>query len=155
MLGSDLLIPLRYTPAVVTVTVVDAVAGIDIDQTAVDLAVFAIPFKCSVHEAGVLVTETCAGTTPGVVDFDLRPTAGSDSSRGAADIAHLLMGTTAAGKVLYDKVAVGTILYPGQEVVVQLTTQPVTGAAGHIRPYLLVKQIAETDANLTAKVLTA
>ena len=156
MIGSDLLIALPFTPGQVATVVVDDVTGIDVDQTAVDLGVFTIPFKCAVHEAALVVTETNAGTTPGVVDFDLLSVAGGLSgTRGSADIAHFLLGTTAAGKVLYDKAAAGTILYPGQEVVVQLTTQPVTGPAGHVRPYLLVKQIAETDANLSAKVLTA
>ena len=69
--------------------------------------------------AGVVVTETCAGaTTTPVVKFDRRPTAGSDTGRGDGDIANFVLGTTAAGKVLYDKAAVGTVLMPGDEVVV-------------------------------------
>jgi hypothetical protein len=133
----------------------DDAAGIDLDQTAGDVAAFVIPFRCEVLLAGLVITETCAGTTPGQVDFDLRPTAGSDSSRGAADIAHFAMGTTAAGKVLYDKVAVGTVLEPGQEVVCEIKVQPVTGAAGHFRPFLLVKQLPEVLGNLTNMVETA
>ena len=153
MLGSDLLIPLPFVPAVDY----DDLLGIDTDQAAADMGAFIVPFKCVVHEAGASVTETCAGgTTTPVLDFDKRPTAGSDASRGAADIGHLVLSTTAAGKVMYDKAGQGTILYPGQEVVCQLATRSDgTSAAGHVRPYLLVKQIAETDANLTNKVLTA
>lgn len=154
MISSDLPISLPYSPALATG--ISDVLGADMDQTAADLGLFVIPFKCEVLEAGLAITETCAGgsTTP-VVDFDSRPTAGSDSSRGAADIAHLVLGTTAAGKVVYDLAGKGTILYPGQEVVVQLATQATgTSAGGHGRPYLLVKQIPETSANLSAKTLT-
>jgi hypothetical protein len=154
MLSSDLPISLPYSPMLATG--ISDVLGADMDQTPADLGSFIVPFKCEVIEAGGVVTETCAGasTTP-VVDFDKRPTAGSDSSRGTADIAHLVLGTTAAGKVVYDKVAIGTVLYPGDEVVVQLATQATgTGAAGHIRPYLLVKYNPETNANLADKVET-
>ncbi|MBC2712054.1 MAG: hypothetical protein HGJ94_14040 [Desulfosarcina sp.] len=135
----------------------DDTAGIDCDQSPADVASFVIPHKCEVVEAGALVTEACAGaTTTPVVDFDLRPTGGSDTGRGAADIAHLVLATTAQGKVMYDLVGQGTILYPGQEVVVQLLTQATgTGAAGHIKPYLTVKYIPEIRANLTGLTLTA
>ena len=157
MLGSDLLIALPFTVAVATGVSVDDATGIDMDQTAKDVGVFPIPFKCVVHEAGAVVTEVCAGadSTP-QLDFDKRPTAGSDVDRGEATIGHLILSTTAAGKVMYDKVAEGTILYPGEEVVCELKVASVgVGKTGHARPYLLVKQIAETDANLSDKVLTA
>ncbi|OPY17011.1 MAG: hypothetical protein A4E74_01544 [Syntrophus sp. PtaB.Bin075] len=133
----------------------DDPVGIDLDQTAADVAVFVIPFKCEVVLAELAISETCAGTTPGQVDFDLRPTIGSDTDRGAADIAHFAMGTTAAGKVLYDKVAQGTILYPGEEVVCEIKVQPVTNPAGHFRPVLLVRYLPETLANLSDMVETA
>lgn len=133
----------------------DDVAGIDLDQSAADVAVFTIPFRCQVVLAGLAISETCGGTTPGQVDFDLRPTIGSDTDRGAADIAHFLMGTTAAGKVLYDQVAVGTVLEPGEEVVVEIKVQPVTNPAGHFYPILLVEYLPETLANLSDMVETA
>jgi len=57
--------------------------------------------------------------------------------------------------VMYDKDGAGTILEPGEEVVFQLTTAAVGAPTGHVRPYLLVRQIPETDANLGNKVLTA
>lgn len=153
MVRSDLSIPLPLHLAVDY----DDLLGIDFDQGAADMGTFQVPFKCEVQEAGCIVTETCAGaTTTPVLDFDLRPTAGSDTSRGAADIAHLVLATTAAGKVMYDKAAQGTILEPGQEVAIQLTTAATgDGKAGHGKPYLLVKQIPETDANLADKVATA
>lgn len=135
----------------------DDSAGIDCDQVAKDVAVFPIPFKCEVMLAGVAVTETCAGgTTTPVVDFDKRPTAGSDANRGAADIGHLVLSTTAAGKMMYDLVAAGIILYPGEEVVCQLATAATgASAAGHIRPILLVKFVPEEAANISDMVETA
>lgn len=133
----------------------DDVSGIDLDQSAGDVAVFTIPFRCQIVLAALAISEVCAGTTPGQVDFDLRPTIGSDTDRGAADIAHFLMGNTAAGKVLYDKVAVGTVLEPGQEVVVEIKVQPVTNASGHFYPILLVEHLPETLANLDDMVETA
>jgi len=127
----------------------DDVAGVDCDQVAKDVGRFVIPFRCQVLLAGVVVTETCAGGTTPVVDFDLRPTAGSDTDRGAADIAHFVLGTTAAGKVMYDEAAIGTELEPGEEVIIELKTAAATGPAGHFVPFLLVEYLPETKANLT------
>lgn len=152
MLGSDIVIALPYAYGVDF----DDLAGIDCDQSAADMGHFIIPFRCEVVLAGLVVTETCSGgTTTPVVDFDLRPTAGDDTSRGAADIAHFVLGTTAAGKVLYDLAAIGTVLEPGQEVVCELNVAA-TGSpkTGHVRPFLLVKYRAETLANLTDMVAT-
>jgi hypothetical protein len=148
---SNVILPLPFTPAVDY----DDLLGIDLDQGAADMGAFIVPFKCEVFEAGAVVTETCAGTLKPIVDFDKRPTAGSNASRGAADIGHLLLDTTAAGKVMYDKAAKGTLLEPGEEVVFEIAQRPTDAAAGHCRPYLLVKPVAETDANLADKVETA
>jgi hypothetical protein len=157
MLSPDLPIALPYENIVDYTTAADDVLGYDMDQTAKDLAVISIPFRCEVIMAGAVVTETCAGgTTTPVVDFDKRPTPGSDASRGAADIAHIVLATTAAGKVMYDKAAIGTILEPGDEVVVELATAATgTSKAGHVRPFLLVKYRPETLANLADMVETA
>jgi hypothetical protein len=133
----------------------DDTAGIDLDQVAADVARILVPFKCEVVMAQLIITETCAGSTPGVVKMDRRVTAGSDSGRGDGDIGEFAMGTTAAGKVLYDEVAKGTVLNAGDEVVVQITTAPVTGPAGHFEPVLLVKPLSETKANQTDMVATA
>ena len=138
----------------------DDAAGIDCNQTAADVAIFPVPFKCQVYLAGLVVTETCAGTTSTpVVKFDKRVTAGSDTSRTDGTLGALTLSTTAAGKMMYDTVARGEaagILEPGEEVVVQLVTSATgTGAAGHIRPVLLVKYWAETAANLADMTETA
>lgn len=131
--------------------------GVDADQAAADVARFVVPFKCQVLLAGLVVTETCAGgTSTPVVDFDKRPTAGDETNRGAADIAHFVCSTTAAGKVLYDEAAVGAVLSPGDEVIVQLTTAAVgTSKAGHFVPLLVVEHLPETKANMTDMVATA
>ena len=147
MLRSDMLISL---PLDLFIDYDDA-AGVDCDQSAADVGVFHVPFKCEVQRAQLVITETCGGdTTTPVVDFDSRPTAGSDTSRGAADIAHFVCSTTAQGAVMYDEAGLGTVLEPGEEVVVQLTTAATgTNKAGHFRPELLVKQIPETKGNMT------
>jgi hypothetical protein len=157
MLSPDLPITLPYENIVDYSALTDDILGFDMDQTAKDLAVFSIPFRCEVIEAGLVVTETNAGgTTTPVVDFDKRILPGSDAGRVDEAIAHFVLSTTAAGKVLYDKAAIGTILDPGAEVVVQLTTAATGGSkAGHVRPYLLVKYRPETIANLANKVETA
>lgn len=140
------ILPLDYNDA----------AGVDCDQSAADVAIFPIPFKCEIVRVGCTVTEVCAGSssTP-VVDFDSRPTAGSDTDRGAADIGHLVLGTTAAGKVMYDEAGAGTVLEPGEEIVCQLTTAAVGTPTGHFFPFVLVKQIPEMPANLDNMVETA
>lgn len=124
--------------------------GIDCDQSAADVGRFLIPFKCEVIRAQLVMTETAAGSTETpVVDFDSRPTIGSDTGRGAADIAHFVVSTTAAGTVLYDEAGKGEVLEVGEEVVVQLTTKAEGSgdAAGHFIPQLLVARIPETLAN--------
>lgn len=133
----------------------DDALGVDMDQSPADVVVFSVDHSCMVKLAGAHVTETNAGTsTPGVVKFDKRPTAGSDTDRGDGDIATLNMGTTAAGKTIYDEVAVGTELNPGEEVVVEIATQPAGSPAGHFRPFLLVEYLPETKANMTNMVAT-
>ncbi len=156
MLNDDVLIALPLHLAVDY----NDLLGIDMDQTAGDMGTFIVPFRCEVFLAGATVTEVCAGadTTP-VVDFDKRPTAGVETDRGAADIAHLVLGTTAAGKVMFDRVAKGTILAPGEEVVVQLTTAATdaggSAQTGHVLPFLLVKCLPEVPGNLSDMVETA
>ena len=153
MLRSDLLIPL---PLDLFIDYDDAL-GVDCDQTPADVGVFHVPFKCEVVRAQASVTEGCAGgdTTP-VLKFDKRPTGGSDTGRGDGDIANLVLGTTPQGKTLYDEAALGTVLEPGEEVVVEVAVQATgTGAAGHVRPELLVKMLPETKANMADMVATA
>lgn len=154
MLAEQLTIPLPFRHLDFDAAGVTAL-GVDLDQTAADVGVFDIPFKGQVFLAQMPITETCAGATPGVVKYDRRPTAGSDVGRGDGDIAEFAMGTTAAGRVIYDKVAQGTILNAGEQVVVQITQQPVTGPAGHFVPQLLFVPVPETLVNQSNMVETA
>jgi hypothetical protein len=141
---------------VVKIVDYDDAAGIDLDQAAADVARIVVPFNCVVVRAGLSIIETCGGSTPGVVKFDLRPTAGSDASRGNGDIAEFAMAATAAGKLMYDEVAKGTILLAGSEVIVEITTRPTSGSpAGHFEPILLVSPKSETLANMSNMVVTA
>lgn len=122
----------------------DDAQGLDMDQSAADLAVFSIVEPCQLILSGAVVTEVCAGSTSTpVVKFDVRPTAGSDTSRGDGDAGELKLLTAAAGSVMVDKVGAGTVLEPGQEVVVQLVTAAVGTPTGHIRPFLQVIPVHE------------
>lgn len=153
MLRSDL--PIALIPEYIVDY--DDAAGIDADQSPADVAVFSIPFKCTVLRAMLVVTETCAGaTTTPVAVMDSRPTAGSDTDRGSADVASFVLSTTAQGESLYDDAGYGVELEPGEEVVVELTVQATgSGAAGHFRPVLLVRYEPEAVGNLANMVETA
>lgn len=124
-------------------------AGADLTATG-DKVVFSVPFKCEVAAAQLAMTATAGGS--GVVKFDIRPTAGSDTSRGDGDLAVIKVLTTAAGKVLYKEPASRITLLPGQEVVVEATTGCTTTGTG--RPMLLVKPVPERRTNLSAMVAT-
>lgn len=152
MLRSDLLVPLPLDLFIGY----DDPLGVDCDQAPADVGVFHVPFKCQVVRGQASVTEACAGdTTTPVMKFDKRPTAGSDAGRGDGDIANLVLGTTPLGKTLYDEAAMGTVLEPGDEVVAKVAVRATgTGAAGHVRPELLVEVIPETKANLANMVKT-
>jgi hypothetical protein len=130
--------------------------GVDCDQSPADVGVFHVPFKGEVVRGQASVTEACAGdTTTPVLKFDKRPTAGSDAGRGDGDMANLVLGTTPQGNTVYDEAAIGAVLEPGEEVVVELAVQATgTAAAGHVRPELLVALIPETKVNLINMVAT-
>jgi hypothetical protein len=125
-------------------------AGLALTQAAGDLAVFTAPFPCDVLYAGLCVTTACAGaTTTPIVKMDKRPTAGSDTSRGDGDVGVFELGTAAAGKFLYFMPTTRVHLEPGEEVVMQLTQIAAgTGAAGAVRPSLVVEHAAESWGNL-------
>lgn len=134
----------------------DDTEGIDFDQSPADVAVFPIPFKCTVAYAAIMVTEVCAGssTTP-VVAFDKRPTAGDDTDRGDGDIGNIALGTSAPGVFMYDLAGIKEVLEPGEEVVVQLVTAAAGTPTGHGRPVLVVHPRDEMWENLDNAVETA
>ncbi|MFW5874793.1 MAG: hypothetical protein ACOCUC_01020 [bacterium] len=125
--------------------------GIDCDQGAKDVAIFNPGGqKVQVLMAGVVVTEDCGGdTTKPIFKFDKRPTAGSDTDRGDGDVGELDLGSTEAGKVMYDRSKEGVVIEPGEEVVFELT-QRADGdnSSGHVRPFLLVRPVPEEPVNL-------
>ena len=169
MLRSDLPISLPYCTTLATkfeqgFTLL-SIAGAPNVYTNVDLAVFSIPFKCKVYEAGILVLTGLAGTNPGPIDFrfDVRKTAGSDTGRsdGSAGIVYLYeTGASAAGEYCYDLAGqtpynpvtnVGcSLLEPGMQVVFQTGSSVLQGAglAGVIKPFLLVEYLPEVRGNL-------
>ena len=74
--------------------------GLDLAGAPGDFAVFDVPYKCQIIEVGLIITEDVAGdNTLGVVAVDKRPTAGSDDSRGDADIAGFDLDTLLAAPV--------------------------------------------------------
>ena len=141
-------------------------SGVTIDNAGIDLAAngnvdcgyFVIPFKCSPYMAGGVVTEGFAGGTSGEgeLQFDRRQVAGSDTSRGVADIGRLVFGVTgvsAQGETCYDVACqnTGVTLEPGMEVIVQQVRGPLgAGEAGHVKPFLLVRYMPESRANLAS-----
>jgi hypothetical protein len=149
MLRSDLPISLRFNVFETLGTRVDG--GMNIATGATDIGSFAIPFKCAVLEAGVIVKTAIDASA--VVKFDHRITAGSDTGRGDGNIAALTLTATAQGKQMYDLVAQGSILNPGTETVVQVTTAP--AVTGVVEPYMLVQYIPEIRSNMSALLETA
>lgn len=89
----------------------------------------------------------------GVVKFDKRPTAGSDTGRGDGDVAVINLATThTGGKVVY-KDGLNVRIDPGQEVVAEVTDA--TGASDTARVILYLEPTWERPANNTAMVATA
>ena len=137
--------------------------GFDLEgHAAADLGYFAIPFKCSVFEVHVGISENFAGTSGETeIRFDRRFTIGSDTGRSDADVARLILGATAGassqGDQVYDRAGAGVTLEPGMEVVVQLLRAPTgTGQSGKIRtPQLVVLYEPEKRSNVSGMQETA
>lgn len=90
-----------------------------------------------VRAVGAVITTACTGTA-GVLDFDYRPTAGSDTNRvSSGGVARLnIANTLVAGNVLY-KDGLNQVVKPGAEVVVKLTTA--MGTAGAVTPVIYLE----------------
>lgn len=115
----------------------------DLD-TAGDKATFTIPQKCEVLRAQLVVTSTDAGG--GTVKFDKRPKAGSDTGRGDGDVAVLTIpASDQQGKVLFEEPSSHIILEAGDQVVVEVTSDP--GAGATMVPQLILLYIPETTEN--------
>ena len=129
-------------------------AGADIAVTsAADIYTFTIPCKCRPLRSGFTVGTTVSASDAPVIAFDRRPTAGSDTSRGAGDVGEVTLTTTSAqGQVYYEDNDGGTnwtttLLNEGDQVVVQVTTaSDSTGGGG---PWLMLEYIPEVAGNNT------
>lgn len=100
----------------------------------------------------VAVTLNASPGDAGVIKFDKRPTAGSDSGRGDGDVAVLNLATThSAGQVIY-KDGLSVRIDPGEQVVAQVTdaSAGVTAATVH----MLIEYIQENPANDANMVAT-
>jgi len=162
-------ISLQFYPNESAATMVDAGMDLvgDADTGTYDLGVFPIPFPCEVYEAHVVITESLAGATiTGTntvdIEFDRRFNAGSDTGRGAADVAQIKLGyatgASSQGNQVYDRAGVGVTLNPGMEVVVECRQGPGiegAGGTGIIWPMLLVKYAPQLRANVTEMQETA
>lgn len=80
------------------------------------------PGRWAHYVRAIGIVAKVAGSAAGVVKFDKRPTAGSDSGRGDGDVAVLTAPNPhAQGKVLA-KENLRVLIKPGEEVVCEVTT---------------------------------
>lgn len=104
-----------------------------------------VPHKITM--VGLVIDNDIAAV--GVVKFDKRITAGSDTGRGDGDVATLNLTTAhTQGKLVYKEINV--MVNPGQEVVLEVTD--VTGAADTADAVMWVEPVWEHPANRTAMV---
>ena len=119
-------------------------AQFDVD-TVGDKATFTIAHKCVVKRVQCVITSTDAGG--GTIAFDKRPTAGSDTARGNADVGALTVpASNQQGKVIYRENATLVTLVPGDQVVCEVLTDP--GAGATMIPQLVVYYVPETEENM-------
>lgn len=113
-----------------------------------DKATLGVPYKCVVKQVAVKWEGADANATAAVIAFDKRPTAGSDTGRGAADVGQVkkVASLNEQGKVVYQRPTTKITLVPGEEVVVEVTTAQ--GAALAFQAWLLVEHWPEDPANL-------
>lgn len=99
---------------------------------------FTPAFPCEVVEFGVIVTTAFVKASGGVViSADFRPTAGSDTGKitGSATAGGGIMTLTnaqtvkAAGQVMKCRPASPLTVYPGQQILLNLSTGATSGAA--------------------------
>lgn len=91
------------------------------------------------------------GTTPPVLNFKRRPTPAS--ATGEVSIGTLTIPTTAAVGSVYYKTGFSTKIFPGEELVVDVTTASVT--TGTVVPSAHVEPSWEAPANNVEMILSA
>lgn len=116
-----------------------------------DKATFAIPFKCQVVRVSV-----CVNAIPGdagIVTFDRRITAGSDTGRVDAYAGTLNMLTShTAGKVIYKDPTASLVLQEGDEIVVEVTDASAAVTLAHA--VVLIREMPEQAGNNADMILT-
>lgn len=136
----------------------DDTVGIDVDQSAADVAIADIPCNGTILFTALMCTEAVtAATTAPVFKFDIRPTAGSDTGRGDGDAGAITIPSgTAIGTVMYDEAAKGDQVTAGDQVVCQYATAASgPSITGHVVPMLVIDPEWEMLANLSAFTETA
>lgn len=114
-----------------------------------DKATLTVPFNCEVRRVFVLIQGTDANATAGVVKFDKRPTAGSDTGRGDGDVGTIskTASLNEQGKYLYEDPTSHIALKEGEQVIVQVTTAQ--GAALAFTAGIVIQRSPEDAANNT------
>lgn len=114
-----------------------------------DKATFTIHDRCTVKRIYCVVEGTEA--TQCVVNFDKRPTAGSDTGRGDADVGALTFGASnRQGKYIYEDPTSTITLDEGDQVVVEVATAS-TAAKNFVAGMICIRA-PEVAANNTAMV---
>lgn len=130
----------------------DDAEGIDLNQAAADVAIFDVSVNGVIKFAALMITDGVqSDTTDGVIKFDIRPTAGSDTDRGDGDAGVITVPDgTAAGAVIYDESAKGQRVNAGEQIVVQYATAAAdaSAVAGHFIPILFIDPEFEMLENL-------
>lgn len=110
-------------------------AQFDLDTTGDKATFTAPPFRTVLYGVGITVDSTDAGG--GVVKFDRRPTAGSDTSRGDGDAGVVTIpASNQQGKVLIDTAFRGLAINPGDQIVAEVTSDPGAGPTMYAQVWL-------------------
>jgi hypothetical protein len=116
-----------------------------------DIHTFLICEKCKVIMSGFRVEADTVSSGAIVVEFDRVPN--NDGTREAAFAQLSIPTAVVTGKVYYEIPTTEKLLYPGDQVVVQVATAAAGGgAAGTGYPFLVVEPLPERPANITAMV---
>lgn len=120
-------------------------------NTAGDIAVIAVPYRCQVRRVGVVPSSSSAGTAE--ITFEQRVLAGSDVGR--VVFATLSKAGNQQGKYIYEDPATSVVLYPGDEIVVKSDAVGNVVAVGALHPVVLIERVSEVPANESDMVASA
>lgn len=113
-----------------------------------DQGTFTPAYPCEIVGFGYVITTAVVDAAGGLVlKADKRPTAGSDTSRGDGDCGTLTLTSAqanalTAGKTMLCRPTQPTRVQPGEQVVLDLTTAPDSGAG---LPFVIFKHSPTTD----------